>query len=30
MARVIEDGAAVWRITTCDTATNEQSVMTLN
>lgn len=25
MARVMDDGAAVWRITTCDTATNELS-----
>ena len=30
MARVVESGAPVWRITTCDTETNEQSVMTLN
>ena len=30
MARVMESGAPVWRITTCDTETNEQSVMTLN
>jgi|GEM_PF-2174682 len=29
LARVMDDGAPVWRITTCDTATNEQSVMTL-
>lgn len=30
MARVVESGAPVWRITTCDTDTNEQSVMFLN
>lgn len=30
LARVMEGDAAVWRITTCDTETNEQSVMTLN
>lgn len=29
MARVIQSGSPVWRITTCDTETNEQSVMTL-
>ena len=30
LARVIEGDAAVWRITTCNTATNEQSVLTVN
>lgn len=30
MARVMEDGAPVWQITTCDTATNQQSVMTVS
>ncbi|MBD3940908.1 hypothetical protein IF188_04220 [Microbacterium sp. NEAU-LLC] len=30
MTRVMEDGTPKWRITTCDTATNEQSVMTLD
>lgn len=30
LARVIEDDSAVWRITTCDTATNEHSVATVN
>lgn len=30
MARVIEDEAAVWRITICDTETNVHSVMILN
>lgn len=30
MARIMEDGMPVWRITTCDTATNEHSVMTVN
>lgn len=30
MARVMDDGAAVWQITTCDTATNEQTVMTVD
>ena len=29
MARVLESGAPVWRITTCDTETNEQTVTTL-
>lgn len=29
MSRVMEGQASVWRITTCDTKTNEQSVMTL-
>ncbi|WP_460797821.1 hypothetical protein [Microbacterium sp. GXF0217] len=29
MARVMEDGSAVWRITTCDTSTNEHSVITI-
>jgi hypothetical protein len=29
MSRVMENGAPVWRITTCDTETNEQSVTTL-
>ena len=30
MARVMEDGTPTWRITTCDTATNEHSVMTVD
>lgn len=30
MARVMEDGTPAWRITTCDTATNAHSVMTVN
>lgn len=30
MTRVIADGAPVWQITTCDTETNEQTVMTLD
>ncbi|WP_243074340.1 hypothetical protein [Microbacterium sp. SS28] len=30
MARVMEGGTAMWRITTCDTATNEHFEMTLN
>jgi hypothetical protein len=30
MARVEESGSPAWRITTCDTETNEQSVMTLD
>ncbi|MDY0910158.1 hypothetical protein [Microbacterium sp. CFBP9034] len=30
MARVTEDGTSVWQITTCDTETNEHSVMTLD
>ncbi|MFE5409602.1 hypothetical protein [Microbacterium sp. NPDC056569] len=30
MARVMDDGTPAWRITTCDTATNEHSVMTVN
>ncbi|GAA5197701.1 hypothetical protein [Microbacterium jejuense] len=30
MARTMDDGTPKWRITTCDTATNEQSVMTLD
>jgi hypothetical protein len=30
MARVMEDGAPVWRITTCNTETNEQTVTTLS
>jgi hypothetical protein len=30
MTRVMDDGAARWRITTCDTATNEQSVITVD
>lgn len=30
MARVTEDGSAAWQITTCDTETNEQSVMIVN
>ena len=29
MARVIEGGAPVWRITTCNTETNEQTLTTL-
>lgn len=29
MARAMDDGAALWRITMCDTATNELSVLTL-
>lgn len=29
-ARVMDDGVPVWRITTCDTQTNEHSVMTLD
>ncbi len=29
LTRVMEGDAAVWRITTCDTETNEQSVMTV-
>ena len=27
MTRITEDGSSVWQVTTCDTATNEQSVM---
>ncbi|HWV48388.1 MAG TPA: hypothetical protein VN035_02935 [Microbacterium sp.] len=27
MARITQDGSSVWQVTTCDTATNEQSVM---
>ena len=30
MARVMEDGTPTWRITTCDTATNEHSVTTVD
>jgi hypothetical protein len=30
MARVMVDGTPAWGITTCDTATNEHSVMTVN
>lgn len=30
MARVMEDGAPVWRITTCNIETNEQTVTTLS
>ncbi|MGV2900798.1 hypothetical protein ACNPM4_03890 [Microbacterium sp. AGC62] len=30
MARVMDDGAPVWQLTTCDTATNELTVTTLN
>ena len=30
MARVMEGGAPVWRITTCNTETNEQTVTTLS
>jgi len=30
MARVMDGGASVWRITTCDTETDEHSVVTLN
>lgn len=30
MARVMEGDQAAWQITTCDTETNQQSVMTLN
>ncbi|PRB14146.1 hypothetical protein [Microbacterium sp. MYb62] len=30
MARVMEDGSPVWRLTLCDTATNELTVTTLN
>ena len=30
MARVMDGGTPVWQITTCDTATNEHSVMTVN
>jgi hypothetical protein len=29
MARVMDDGRPAWQVTTCDTETNEQSVMTL-
>jgi hypothetical protein len=29
MARVMDEGSAVWQITTCDTATNEQTVTTM-
>ncbi|MFE1665100.1 hypothetical protein [Microbacterium sp. P02] len=29
MVRVMDGGAPAWRITTCDTKTNEQSVMTI-
>lgn len=29
MSRAMDDGAAVWRITMCDTATNELSVLTV-
>lgn len=29
MTRVIDDGAAVWQVTTCDTATNQFHVQTL-
>lgn len=30
MARVMDDGRAVWRLTMCDTATNELSVITVS
>lgn len=29
MARIMEDGTPIWRITTCDTETNEQSVLSV-